>query len=294
MAYDYALLKVERRNRIAFVTIENPPLNIITLPLFQELIELSQELESDRDLMVVVLKSADPDFFIAHFDVQALLDMPVEGEARRESETNAFHAMCERFRNMDKITIAQIEGRVGGGGNELVSAFDMRFGVAGKTRINQMEVAVGILPGGGGTQRLPRIIGRARAMEVILGCEDLDAETAERWGHLNRIFSAAEIGPFVERLAQRIASYPEDAVKLAKESINSSSKPLRDGLLDEAFLFQRLMRTDAAHASMQRFLELGGQTREGELMVDEICDTLSEEAKMRKNDEGKKSGGEDA
>jgi len=224
------------------------------------------------------LKSADPDFFIAHFDVQALLDMPVEGEAARDSALNEFHAMCERFRNMDKVTIAQVEGRVGGGGNELISAFDMRFGVQGKTLINQMEVAVGILPGGGGTQRLPRTIGRARAMEVILGCEDLDAETAERWGHLNRIFPPERIAPFVERLATRIASFSEDAVKLAKESINNSSKSLQEGLLDETLLFQRLLRTDVARASMQRFLELGGQTREGECRVDELCDTLSEES----------------
>ena len=86
---------------------------------------------------------------------------------------------------MDKVTIAQIEGRVGGGGSELVSSMDMRFGVIGKTVVNQMEVPLGILPGGGGTQRLPRLVGRGRAMEIVLGAQDLDAETAERWGYLN-------------------------------------------------------------------------------------------------------------
>ena len=94
---------------------------------------------------------------------------------------------------MPKITIAQIEGRVGGGGCELIQAFDMRFGVVDKTVINQMEVPLGILPGGGGTQRLPRLLGRGRALEIVLGGEDLDAATAERWGLLNRAFAANEI-----------------------------------------------------------------------------------------------------
>jgi enoyl-CoA hydratase/carnithine racemase len=107
-------------------------------------------------------------------------------------------------------------------------------------------------------------------MEIILGGDDLDAETAERWGYLNRIFEADEIGPFVEALAQRIASFPVEAVRLAKEAVNGADKPLHDGLVDEAYLFQRLLRTDGAQRSMQRFLEIGGQTREGELRVGEL------------------------
>ena len=87
--------------------------------------------------------------------------------------------MCENFSRMDTVTLAQIEGRVGGGGSELAMAFDMRFGVLGRTRINQMEVPIGILPGGSGTQSLPRLVGRGRALEIILGAEDLDAERAE-------------------------------------------------------------------------------------------------------------------
>ena len=178
--------------------------------------------------------------------------------------------MCERFRTMDKVTIAQIEGRVGGGGSELAASFDMRFGVRGKTCINQMEVPLGILPGGTGTQRLPRLVGRGRAMEIILGGEDLDAETAERWGYLNRIFDADAIGPFVDALAQRIASFPMEAVRLAKESVNAAEKPLNEGLVEEAYLFQRLLRAPSAQNAMRRFLEIGGQTREGELQVGEL------------------------
>lgn len=109
-------------------------------PLLDDLVRLSSELEADKDLLVVVLRSANPDFFIAHFDVAAILEFPIEKPARHEDYANAFyHDMCERFRLMDKITIAQIEGRAGGGGSELAMSFDMRFGVRGKTIINQME-----------------------------------------------------------------------------------------------------------------------------------------------------------
>jgi enoyl-CoA hydratase/carnithine racemase len=270
MSYDYELLKIDRQGRVATVTISNPPINIITLPLYAELSALSKELKADPDLTVVVLKSADPDFFLAHFDVAAILSFPTDTQAQRDAELNEYHLMCERFRTMDKVTIAQIEGRVGGGGSELAASLDMRFGVRGRTRINQMEVPLGILPGGTGTQRLPRLVGRGRALEIILGGDDLDAETAERWGYLNRIFEADEIGPFVDALARRIASFPVEAVRLAKEAINAADKPLHEGLVDEAYLFQRLLRTDSAQQSMRRFLEIGGQTREGELQVGEL------------------------
>jgi enoyl-CoA hydratase/carnithine racemase len=268
MAYDYELLTVAIDGRLATVTISNPPINLITLPLAQELAALAQELQADPDLTVVLVKSADPDFFLAHFDVEAILGFPTDLPAQRNHELTWYHQMCERFRTMDKVTIAQIEGRVGGGGSELVSSFDMRFGVTGKTVVCQMEVPLGILPGGSGTQRLPRMVGRGRAMEIVLGGDDLDAVTAERWGYLNRIYEADQIASAVGALAQRIASFPPEAVRLAKEAVlGADQASLEDGLRDEAYLFQRLLRTDGAQRNMRRFLEKGGQTREGELRV---------------------------
>ena len=171
MAYDgYRLTHVARAGKVVTATIDNPPINLITLELYGELARLAEELEADADALVFVMRSADPDFFLAHFDVGAILTFPIERPADRAvSDDNAYHAMCERFRTMDKVTIAQIEGRVGGGGSELAMSFDMRFGVIGKTVINQMEVPIGILPGGTGTQRMPRLIGRHRAIEIILG-----------------------------------------------------------------------------------------------------------------------------
>lgn len=276
MAYDeYRLLKIACDGRIVTATIDNPPINLITLQLYGELSRLSKELEADEKVLVFLLKSADPDFFLAHFDVQALLDFPVHAPPSREAAAkNEYHAMCERFRAMDKVTIAQIEGRVGGGGAELASSFDMRFGVKGRTIINQMEVPFGILPGGTGTQRWPRIVGRGRALEAILGGIDIDAETAERWGWLNRAFEAHEIGPYVDWLARRIGSFPVPAVRLAKKAIEASAMPLADGLAEEAYLFQILMREPTARRNMARGLELGAQTREVELRIAELTERL--------------------
>jgi enoyl-CoA hydratase/carnithine racemase len=276
MAYEgYKLITVEVRGRVAYGTINNPPVNVITAPLLDELVRLSSELEADENLLVFVLRSANPDFFIAHFDVGAILEFPIDQPARHEDYANAFyHDMCERFRLMNKVTIAQIEGRVGGGGSELAMSFDMRFGVRGKTFVNQMEVPLGILPGGTGTQRMPRLIGRNRAIEVILGGIDMDADTAERWGYLNRAFSPEQIGPYVEWLAERIASFPAEAVRLTKQAINSADKPLAEGLRDESYLFQQLVRTETGRRNMKRFLEIGGQTREGELKIVELSGRL--------------------
>lgn len=277
MAHEYQHLELRTDNRVAWVTISNPPVNVITMSLLGELEHLSRWLKADEELCVVVMKSADPDFFLAHFDVAAILDRPTGHAPQRDAQLKPFHVLCERFRTMNKVVIAQIEGRVGGGGNELCASFDMRFGVRGKTLINQMEVPLGILPGGTGTQRLPRLIGRGRAMELILSGDDLDAETAERWGYLNRIFEADAIGPYVDKLAQRIASFPQPAIRNAKESVNAADKPWLDGLFEEAYLFEQLMRTPQARENMRRFLEIGGQTRDGELAMGELCARLGRE-----------------
>jgi len=274
---DYRLIRIAREGRIITATVDAPPINIITLELYAELARLSVGLAEDPDATVFVLKSAHPDFFLTHFDVGAILKFPTDQPAAHAPwDQNQYHVMCERFRTMDKVTIAQIEGRVGGGGSEISMSFDMRFGVKGKTIINQMEVPLGILPGGAGTQRMPRLIGRHRAIEVILGGIDLDAETAERWGYLNRALEPDEIGPYVDALARRIASFPVEAVRLAKQSINSADKPLHEGLADESYLFQQLTRTESGQRNMKRFLEIGGQTRDGELKIAELSGQLGE------------------
>ena len=276
MAYEYERLRLRFEHGVAFTTIASPPLNVMTLPLFGELARFSLEVAADEAVRAVVLRSDDPDFWIAHFDVEAILQFPVDAPAERAAEVddNPFHAMCERFRRMPKAVIAEIGGRVGGGGSELAMSCDMRFGARGRTVVNQPEVALGILPGGTGTQRLPRLVGRGRALEVILGCDDLDAESAERFGWLNRALAPDELRPFVTRLARRIATFPAGAVAAAKRAVLAAEPDWTEGLLDESFGFQQLLRTPEAQRAMRRFLERGGQTREGERRLGALCTEL--------------------
>ncbi|MEM7095370.1 MAG: enoyl-CoA hydratase/isomerase family protein [Actinomycetota bacterium] len=271
----FDLLNVTVADGIASTSISAPPMNVMTTDLFTQLAKFSAVVAEDDDVRVVVLRSTDPDFFIAHFDVGAIVQFPTDGPAERSTELRGFHLMCETFRTMPKVTIAELAGRVGGGGMELSMSCDMRFGAIGRTVVNQMEVPLGILPGGTGTQRLPRLVGRSRAMEVILGGIDIDAKTAEDWGLINRALPPDELGPHVDALARRIASHPPLAIALAKESVaNADTLPLLEGMVEEAYLFQRLIRDPEAQRRMARFLEVGGQTREGELALMETLDKL--------------------
>jgi enoyl-CoA hydratase/carnithine racemase len=278
MAFSYKRISVKIDGGVAFATMSNPPINIITLELAGELAQFAQEAAKDDAIRAVVLRSDDPDFWLAHFDVAAIVDFPTDGVAplNQGVNDNWYHAMCETYRTMPKATIAEINGRVGGGGSELAMSCDMRFGALGKTIINQPEVALGILPGGTGTQRMPRLIGRGRALEVILGCDDLDAATAERWGYLNRALPPAELRPFVTKLARRIASFPAPAIAAAKRATLASDASWERGLIEESHLFQVLLRTKEAPLAMKKFLASGGQTRDGEKQLGKLCEALGE------------------
>ena len=275
MTYDYPHLTVTVRDGVATVLIDNPPINLMTSGLFRSLAKVSVDLSKDDEVRVVVLRSANPEFFIAHFDVTAILEFPTNGEAVEEPELGGFDRMCEAYRTMDKVTIAELRGRVGGGGAELSSACDMRFGDLETFQWNQMEVPLGILPGGGGTQRIPRLIGIGRTMEVVLGADDVDAETAERWGFLNRAMSGDSLSAHVDALATRIASFPPAAVREAKRAVNASvERSLDEGLKYESYLFQVLLRDVDAQPSMRQYLEAGGQTRDVELRIGSVMGEL--------------------
>ncbi|MGB1385729.1 MAG: enoyl-CoA hydratase/isomerase family protein [Ilumatobacteraceae bacterium] len=275
MNYDYPHLTVTVHDGVATVLIDNPPINLMTSGLFRALAKVSVDLSNDDDVRVVVLRSANPEFFIAHFDVAAILEFPTDGEAVEEPELGGFDRMCEAYRTMDKVTIAELRGRVGGGGAELSSACDMRFGDLETFQWNQMEVPLGILPGGGGTQRIPRLIGIGRAMEVVLGADDVDAETAERWGFLNRAMSGDSLSAYVDAVATRIASFPSAAVREAKRAVNASvERSLDEGLKYESYLFQVLLRDADAQPSMRQYLDAGGQTRDVELRIGSVMGEL--------------------
>jgi enoyl-CoA hydratase/carnithine racemase len=265
MPYDeYQALRIHVDGGIARATIDHPPINLLDLALIIELDRFGREVEADEAVRVVVLDSADPDFFVAHADVKLIQQLPPDDDSRHTA-LSAFHAIVDRFRTMPKATIAVIEGIARGGGSELALSFDMRFAAIDRAVLAQPEVGVGIIPGGTGTQRLHRLVGRARALEIVLGCDDIDAETAERWGYVNRALPGAELRPFVDALATRIASFPAGAIARAKAAVDAALPDPIEGLLTEDQLFRTCLGDPAAHARMTAFLAAGGQTREVEL-----------------------------
>ena len=274
MAYEYDTLRVVVADGIARVTIDHPPINLFDLPLMLDVARCGEALEADEDVRVVVMDSADPEFFIAHADVALILQLPRERRDGPDDELGFFHAMCERFRTMPKATIAVVEGRVRGGGSELVSSFDMRFASTERAVFGQPEVPLGIIPGGSGTQRLPRLIGRARAMEVIVGGGDVDAALAERWGWVNRSLPDGELRPFVDALAARIASFPPHAVAAAKRSIDQGLPDPAPGLRTEEWLFSQTLLEPSAVQRMEAFLAAGGQTADVEHDLTALYDQL--------------------
>lgn len=262
--YEYLHIRSERG--VAFVTIDHPPINLLNSALVKELGRFIDAVENDNTIRVIVFESANPDFFCAHYDVQEIISRPVP--PTKTDTYKPLHQLLERLRTLPKVTIARIEGRVRGGGSELVLALDMRFAAKERAIFGQPEVSLGIIPGGGATQRLPRLLGRARALEVILGAQDFDAQEAERYGWVNRTLPSAELGAFVERLAFRIASFSPDALRLAKQAVDAGSLPFREGLLEESYLFDQARSTPEGVRRMQQFLAGGGQTKSREISLE--------------------------
>lgn len=264
---EFKTLKINRRGGVVRVTIDNPPLNLMDLPLIRDLRALVDALERDADCRVAIFASSNPDFFVSHFDLNIVLgNLAKSGDApvQRPEKLNPLNAMFERYRTLPKATIAVIEGRSAGAGTEFAHALDMQFAAKGKAFISQFEVALGLLPGGTGTQRLPLLMNRSRALEMIFGCDELDAETAEKYGCVNRALPAAEIHAFVEKLAQRIASYPAEAIALSKKAVDAALSDPLPGLLEESYLASQLLATNEAKRRFKRILELGAQTLEFE------------------------------
>jgi enoyl-CoA hydratase/carnithine racemase len=265
MVYEgYQLIRVAAADGVCRATIDNPPINLLDVPLLSQIDRLAREVAADDDVRVLIVDSADPEIFIAHADVRLILDLPPD-DIGPHDELAPFHATMELFRALPKATIAVIDGVCRGGGCEFAMAFDMRFAALGATVLGHPELAVGIIPGGGGTQRLPRLVGRGRALEVILGCMDIDAATAEAWGYVNRALPADELRRYVDRLAARIASSPAVAVANAKRAVDAAADDLATGLRIEDQLFRETLAQPAARQLLQTVIDAGAQTRDFEL-----------------------------
>jgi enoyl-CoA hydratase/carnithine racemase len=257
------MIRIDRDGRVATIWIDHPPINLLDLELMVALDGATRELADDIGVGVVVLRSARPSWFIAHADVGLILQLDPATSGPPPEGLGYFHVMVERLRTMPKLTVAVVEGIARGGGCEVALSCDVRI-ASNDALLGQPEVALGIIPGGGGTQRLTRLVGRARAIEAVLGCDDVDGATAERWGWVNWALPPGDVDRFVHRLATRVASFPAEAVAAAKASVDAAIADPVPGLRAEAAAFADTLATADAGRLMQAFLDAGGQTLEVE------------------------------
>lgn len=256
---NFSTLRVDVAGGIATVTIDHGEINLMDLAMVGDLDRVGRQLERDDAVRVVVLQSANPEFFVAHADIELITQLPATPPPRNE-RLGWVHAVLDRFRTMPRATIAKIQGRCRGGGSELALACDMRFAEIGRAVLCQPEVGVGIIPGAGGSVRLPRLVGRNRALEIILGCGDYPAEIAERYGYVNRALRAGEIDAFVGALARRIAGFPAATIALAKRAASLEDDGLEDALALEERLFLESVQLPVARRRMAAALRMGMQT----------------------------------
>jgi len=192
-------------------------MNLMGPELISDLVSLIQQSEADDSVKILVFKSADPAYFISHVDVKKIKEnreaaMKLNGEA-------SIGLLLHHISKSCLVTIAQIEGRVRGVGSEFVLACDMRFASLESASFSQFEPSFGVIPGAGGVEHLTRLLGRARALEVMLSAEDYNAELAERYGWINRALPANEIDDFVNSLALRISKFPSIGLRLSKSGL---------------------------------------------------------------------------
>ena len=278
MTYEsYELIRIAARGRVVVVEVDNPPMNMMTGELLGELDRMTTELAADPKPLVVVIRSSTPGFFICHakYDDFDKLKMPKVPATRDEVPLNTVHRITERLRAMDKVTIAQVEGRATGGGAAIVMACDLRYGALGSAVFSSFGVPMGTGLGGGATQVLPRLVGQSRATELILGALDLDAATADRWGYLTRALPADEITGYVDAYAERVARCVPEVIRRTKGLIAAfDATPLAEGLRDENFVLQQLSARSEATEAIRTFLEIGGETIGGESRLEALLGEL--------------------
>jgi len=239
------------------VVFDYPPFNIIDVIVFQALQDLLARMDASPSLRVVVFESANPEFYLAHFDLTGKT-----GNITTAVGPSGLPILTDTFVRITRspvASIAKIRGCVRGASSEFVLACDMRFASRENTLLGQPEVGVGVHPGGGGTERLPHLVGRGRALEIILGANDFDGDTAERYGYVNRALPDAELDGFVDTLARRIASFDGRAVAAAKSLVNQVSLPSADQLLDALNSFQTALTWTETQQRIEALLKRGLQ-----------------------------------
>ncbi|PYR24523.1 MAG: enoyl-CoA hydratase [Acidobacteria bacterium] len=239
------------------VVFDYPPFNVVDADVFLSLQDLLVRMDNSQSLRVVVFESAIPDFYLAHFDLTGKV-----GNITTAVGASGLPILLDTFVRLTKspvVSVAKIRGCVRGVSSEFVLACDMRFASRENLRLGHPEVGVGLHPGGGGTERLPQLVGRGRALEIVLSANDFDGDTAERYGYVNRALPDAELDDFVDTLARRIASFDRAALAAAKRLVNQVSLPSADRLLDAIVSFGTALTWPEAQRRIQAVLERGLQ-----------------------------------
>jgi enoyl-CoA hydratase/carnithine racemase len=238
------------------VTIDHPPLNIFGPDTIPQLDEVITAIETDEAVKVVVFDSAVEGFFLTHYDFVA----PVENTTRLPPGPTGLQPlpdMLVRLSRAPVVSIASIRGRATGVGSELALACDMRFASREKAILSHFEVGAGVVPGGGPMARLPRLMGRGRALEVLLGADDIPGDLAERYGYVNRSFPDADLDAFVESLATRIASFDKRAISETKRFADVASLPPDFEIAPEWDVCLASIMRPAAQERIKKLMEQG-------------------------------------
>ncbi|MGX5802438.1 enoyl-CoA hydratase/isomerase family protein [Bradyrhizobium sp. Arg314] len=259
----FETLTVHQEGAVLFAEIAAPPINLLGPELVRDLVTLVHHAEADSALKVIVFRSANPDYFISHVDVTRMTEL---GGAMTKLGAEPSVGLLFRHLSASRIvSIAQIEGRVRGVGSEFVLACDMRFAARESAIFGQFEPAFGVNPGAGGVQHLVRLMGRARALEVMLSAQDYDAELAERYGWINRALPAEAIGNFVRSLAHRIAKFPTAGHIAVKERVNAIALAPAEDFKRDSNLFVEGMHGPEFQSRIEGAMKRGFQTRDAEL-----------------------------
>jgi len=255
--FNYETLKIHTENAVMTVTLSNPPINLETDAMMADLDRLITFLEGEPDIKVVVFRSDTPGYFMAHFDIA-----PGPGRVLPPLGAAPLHGVLHtRISHLSQVTIGELRGRARGGGSELLLALDMRFASRETALIGQPEIMLGLHAGAGGTARLVQLMGRGRAFEAALSGLDYDADTAERYGWINRALPDAEIHDFVDHLAQRIASFPISGIASVKSIVNQISPISASVLNEDSVRFWREIQLPEVQERLTWMLANGGQTK---------------------------------
>jgi enoyl-CoA hydratase/carnithine racemase len=231
------------------ITFSNPPINMFVPETIDELRALMTELDADPTVKVVVFQSANPEFFVAHLDLAKA--------AKQPDVLDLWRDFVLRLSSAPVVSIAKVRGRTRGIGNEFVLACDMRFASRQNALFGNPEVGVGVIPGGGALEWLPRLVGRSRALEIVLSADDFDADIAERYGWVNRALGDDDLDSFVDTLAHRLASFDREVLAAAKAQINRFGTPTATELQSSNDMIFPMLTWPSARARRAKLSGIG-------------------------------------